>query len=160
MNTPRTRQEAQRFIALNRKARHDYMIKDTWETGIVLTGTEVKSLRAAQASLAEAYASEKDGNIFLWNLSITPYGHAGAHLQHDPKRPKLLLLHRREVHKILGAIRKEGMTLVPLALYFNPKGKVKVELGLAKGKKTVDKREAIKARDWQREKARVLKDRG
>lgn len=152
------RELAQRFTALNRKARHDYSIVDTVEAGIVLTGTEVKSLRQGQASIQEAFAGGKDGGIYLFNAYIAEYGRAGAHLQHETHRPRPLLLHKREKDKLLGAVKKEGLTIVPLALYFNKRGIAKVELGLAKGKHKADKRESIKARDWQRDKARLMRE--
>lgn len=152
------REKAQRFTALNRKARHDYAITDTVEAGIVLTGTEVKALRTGQASIQEAFAGGKDGGIYLFNAYIAEYGRAGTHLQHETHRPRALLLHKREKDKLLGAVKKEGLTIVPLALYFNKRGIAKVELGLAKGKHKGDKREAIKARDWQRDKARIMRE--
>ena len=152
------REKAQRFTALNRKARHDYAITDTVEAGIVLTGTEVKALRTGQASIQEAFAGGKDGGIYLFNAYIAEYGRAGTHLQHETHRPRALLLHKREKDKLLGAVKKEGLTIVPLALYFNKRGIAKVELGLAKGKNKGDKREAIKNRDWQRDKARIMRE--
>lgn len=152
------REKAQRFTALNRKARHDYAITDTVEAGIVLTGTEVKALRTGQASIQEAFAGGKDGGIYLFNAYIAEYGRAGTHLQHETHRPRALLLHKREKDKLLGAVKKEGLTIVPLALYFNKRGIAKVELGLAKGKHKGDKREAIKTRDWQRDKARIMRE--
>lgn len=153
------REKAQRFTALNRKARHEYFITDTVEAGIVLTGTEVKALRTGQASIQESFAGGKDGGIYLFNAYIAEYGLAGNHLQHETHRPRALLLHKREKDKLLGAVKKEGLTLVPLALYFNKRGIAKVELGLAKGKHKADKRETIKNRDWQRDKARIMRDR-
>lgn len=152
------REKAQRFTALNRKARHDYAITDTVEAGIVLTGTEVKSLRTGQASIQEAFAGGKDGGIYLFNAYIAEYGRAGTHLQHETHRPRALLMHKREKDKFLGAVKREGLTIVPLALYFNKRGIAKVELGLAKGKNKGDKRESIKARDWQRDKARIMRE--
>ncbi len=152
------REKAQRFTALNRKARHDYAITDTVEAGIVLTGTEVKALRTGQASIQESFAGGKDGGIYLFNAYIAEYNRAGTHLQHETHRPRALLLHKREKDKLLGAVKKEGLTIVPLALYFNKRGIAKVELGLAKGKNKGDKREAIKARDWQRDKARIMRE--
>ncbi len=153
------RLKAQRYVAMNRRARHDYFITDTVEAGIILTGTEVKVLRLGQASIQEAFASGKDGGIYLINAYIPEYQQAGTHLQHETHRPRLLLLHKRERDKLLGAVKREGMTIVPLGLYFNKRGIAKVELGLAKGKHKADKREAIKDRDWKRDKARVLRDR-
>ena len=153
------REKAQKFVALNRRARHDYLITDTVEAGIVLTGTEVKSLRQGQASIQEAFAGAKDGAVYLFNAYIAVYAQAGAHLQHETHRPRALLLHKREKDKLLGAVKKEGLTLVPLSLHFNKHGIAKVELGLAKGKHKADKRESIKERDWQRDKARLMRDR-
>ena len=147
-------------IANNKRARFDYFITETYEAGIVLNGTEVKALRAGRASLNECYAGEYEGELYLYNLYIPDYGHAGKHLQHQHKRPRKLLLHRKELSKIYGSISKQGMTIVPVSLYFNRKGLVKLEIGLAKGKKQHDKRETIKQRDWNRDKARILRDRG
>lgn len=152
------RLKAQRFTALNRKARHEYTIVETVEAGIVLTGTEVKSLRKGQASIQESFAGGKEGGIYLFNAYIAEYPQAGPHLQHETHRPRALLLHKREKNKLLGAVKKEGLTIVPLALYFNKRGLAKVELGLAKGKHKADKREAMKTRDWQRDKARILRE--
>jgi SsrA-binding protein len=151
--------EPARMAAQNRRARHDYFIEETVEAGIVLAGTEVKSLRTGQASINEAYASEIDGELFLVNAHIPEYRQAHRLLQHEVKRRRKLLLHRRELGKLLGSIRREGVTIVPLAVYFNPRGTAKVQLGLARGKRKEDKREADKARDWQREKARLLRNR-
>jgi SsrA-binding protein len=154
------RLDAQRSVAQNRRAWHDYEIIDRYEAGIMLVGTEVKSLRSGQASIQESFAADKGGELFLFNVYIPEYNQAGVHLQHETRRPRLLLLHRRELAKLMGAVRKEGMTIVPLAIFFNARGKAKVDLGLAKGKNKADKREAIKQRDWNRDKARVLRDRG
>lgn len=151
------RLKAQRYVAMNRRARHDYFITDTFEAGIILAGTEVKSLRKGQASIQESFAGGKDGGLYLFNAYIPEYQQAGAHLQHQTHRPRQLLLHKREVNKMLGAVKREGMTLIPLGIYFNKRGMAKVELGLAKGKHKADKREAIKQRDWQRDKARVMR---
>ncbi len=153
------RLKAQRYVAMNRRARHDYFITDTVEAGIVLQGTEVKVLRLGQASIQEAFAQGKDGQIFLLNAYIPEYQQAGQHLQHETHRPRVLLVHRKERDKLLGAIKKEGITIVPLGIYFNKRGIAKVELGIAKGKHKADKREAIKQRDWQRDKARILRER-
>jgi SsrA-binding protein len=149
---------AQRYVAMNRKARHDYFITDTVEAGIVLDGTEVKSLRTGQASIQESFAGPKDGALFLINAYIPEYKQAGTHLQHETRRPRKLLLHKREMNKLMGMVKKEGMTLVPLGVYFNKRGIAKVELGLAKGKHKHDKRAAIKDREWQRDKARIVRD--
>jgi SsrA-binding protein len=150
--------EPGRTAAQNRRARHDYFIEDTVEAGIILVGTEVKSLRTGQASIAEAFAREVDGELFLVNAHIPEYRQAHRLLQHEVKRPRKLLLHRREMGKLLGSIKREGVTIVPLAVYFNARGVAKVQLGLAKGKRKEDKRDADKARDWQREKARLLRN--
>ena len=148
------------MAAQNRRARFDYFIVETLEAGIVLFGTEVKSLRSGRASINESFAGEQNGQIVLFNVYIPEYGQAGIHLQHETKRPRLLLIHTRERNKILASIRRDGMTLVPLSIYFNERGIAKVELGLAKGKHKQDKRETIKQRDWQRDKSRIMKDRG
>lgn len=152
------RLKAQRYVAMNRKARHDYFITDTLEAGIVLTGTEVKVLRLGQASIQESFATGKDGTLMLLNAYIPEYQQAGMHLQHETRRPRQLLLHKRERDKLLGAVKKEGVTIVPLGLYFNKRGIAKVELGIAKGKHKADKRESIKQRDWQRDKARIMRE--
>jgi SsrA-binding protein len=152
--------EPGKIAAQNRRARHDYFIEDTVEAGIVLVGTEVKSLRTGQASIAEAFAREVDGEMFLVNAHIPEYKQAHKLLQHEVKRPRKLLLHRKEMGKLLGSIKREGVTIVPLTVYFNPRGVAKVQLGLAKGKRKEDKREADKTRDWQREKARLLRNKG
>ncbi|MGE4313224.1 MAG: SsrA-binding protein SmpB [Pseudobdellovibrionaceae bacterium] len=141
----------------NRRARFDYHLEDTYEAGIVLKGTEVKSLRMGQCSLNESYAGEHNGEIFLYNAYIAEYAQAGPHLQHDSKRPRKLLLNKREVKKLMGAVTREGYTIVPKRIYFNAQGRAKVEIALAKGKNTVDKRETIKQRDWNRQKSRVLR---
>lgn len=149
------------LVAQNRKARHDYTIEDTVEAGIMLLGTEVKSLRLGRGNIAEAYAGRKGDaeEIWLYNFYIPEYGPA-RHFTHEPRRPRKLLLHKREIRKLLAAISREGMTLVPLNVHFNDRGIAKITLGVAVGKKTVDKRQAIKERDWNRQKARVLRDRG
>ena len=147
-----------RFAAVNRRARHDYLIEDTLEAGLVLHGTEVKVLRQGGASIAEAYADEAGGELFLVNANIPEYK-AASHFSHQPRRPRKLLLHRKEMNRLLGAIRREGMTLVPLAIYFNERGRAKVELGLARGKRKADKRQAERDRDWQRSRARLLRTR-
>ncbi|HEY4472526.1 MAG TPA: SsrA-binding protein SmpB [Stellaceae bacterium] len=147
-----------RYAALNRRARHDYLIEDTLEAGLVLHGTEVKSLRQGGASIAEAYADVQSGELFLVNANIPEYK-ASAHFNHQPRRPRKLLLHRKQVDRLLGAVRREGVTIVPLALYFNERGRAKVELGLARGKRKADRRQAERDRDWQRNKARLLRSR-
>jgi SsrA-binding protein len=147
-------------IAENRRARFDYFVQDKFEAGIMLTGTEVKSLRLGQCSLNEGHvAPNRAGEIFLYNVQISEYQQAGQHLQHDPKRARKLLLHGKEVQKLIGAVTKEGYTIVPLRLFFNARGKVKIEIALAKGKKLYDKRETEKKRDWGREKAKIMKQR-
>jgi SsrA-binding protein len=144
-----------RYVAQNRRARHDYLIEETIEAGIALKGSEVKVLRQGQASIAEAYADEEGGELYLLNANIPEYA-AAAHFKHEPRRPRKLLLHKKQVNKLLGAIRREGMTLVPLGVYFNERGRAKVELGLARGKRKADKRQAERDRDWQRSRARIL----
>ena len=147
-----------RYAALNRRARHDYLIEDTVEAGLVLHGTEVKSLRQGGVSIAEAYADEERGELFLVNANIPEYK-AASHFGHQPRRPRKLLLHRKQINRLLGAIRREGVTVVPLAIYFNERGRAKVELGLAHGKKKGDKRQAERDHDWQRSRARLLRTR-
>jgi SsrA-binding protein len=147
----------ERLVAQNRKARHNYFIEDSLEAGLVLTGTEVKSLRQGRASIGEAYAGEQSGELYLLNAN-SPRHDAASRFNHDPKRPRKLLVHGRERNRLLGLVRREGYTLVPLRLYFNPRGIAKVELGLARGKRKIDKRETEKKRDWQREKARLIRE--
>lgn len=149
-----------KVAAQNRRARFDYFIEETLEAGIMLTGTEVKSLRAGRASIAESYAGERDGELYLINCNLPEYAQAGQYFQHEPKRARKLLLHRREVARLLAAVKRDGVTLVPLSIYFNDRGLAKVEIGVAKGKKKGDKREAEKERDWQRDKARLMRARG
>jgi len=149
---------AERPVAQNRKARHNFFIEESLEAGLVLTGTEVKSLRQGRASIGEAYAGEDSGELCLLNANIPRYD-AASRFNHDPKRPRKLLLHARERNRLLGLVRREGYTLVPLRLYFNSRGIAKVELGLARGKRKIDKRETEKKRDWQREKARLIRER-
>jgi SsrA-binding protein len=151
---------AQKYVSLNRRARHDYFITDTVEAGMMLAGTEVKSLRTGQASIQESFATPKDGAIFLLNAYIPEYKQAGVHLQHETRRPRKLLLHKRQIDKMLGAVKREGMTLVPLGIYFNKRGIAKIEIGIAKGKQQKDKREAIKQREWKRDKARIMREKG
>lgn len=142
-------------IAENRRARHDYEILETLEAGLVLTGSEVKSLRQGRASIAESYAGEVAGQLMLINATIPIY--EGARENHDPKRHRALLVSKKERNKLLGQIQRDGMTAVPLKLYFNKRGLAKLLLGLAAGRKKHDKRESIKQRDWDRQKARLLK---
>lgn len=144
------------MVAQNRKARHNYSIDKTFEAGIILKGSEVKSLRGGHCSLGESYATEKGGELYLVNAHISEYAPAKT-FQHDPKAPRKLLLNRREIAQLLGAINRKGMALVPLSVYFNDRGIAKVELALAHGKQKADKRASIKDRQWQRDKARVLK---
>ena len=147
----------ERFVAQNRRARHDYYIESTLEAGLQLAGTEVKVLRQGLASIAEAYAAERQGAIWLMNAHFPEY--PASRFNHAPGRPRLLLLHKREINRLMGAIKREGITLVPLSIYFNARGRAKLELGLAKGKRKQDKREAEKKRDWQRDKARIMRER-
>lgn len=157
-------------VAQNRKARHDFSIEETVETGIMLTGSEVKSLRHGRANVTEAYAGRRTRmgdasddtaaeEIWLYNLYIPEYS-AASHFSHDTRRPRKLLLHKREIRRLLSAMAREGMSLVPLSIYFNDRGIAKVQLGLAKGKKRHDKRESIKERDWNRQKQRLMREKG
>ena len=149
-----------RLAAQNRRARHEYSIDETVEAGIALAGTEVKSLRAGRANIQDGFAGDMSGELYLFNAHIPEYGQAGRFFQHEPKRPRKLLVHRRQMNQLLGAVRRDGVTLVPLSIYFNERGIAKVELGVARGKKKHDKRESEKDRAWQREKARVMRDKG
>jgi SsrA-binding protein len=151
--------DGSKMIADNRKARFAYAIGDTLEAGIALVGSEVKSLRNGKSTISESYAQAKDGELFLVNAYIPEYTQA-SRFNHEPKRVRKLLVHKREAAKLAAAIQREGMTLVPLKMYFNAKGRAKVQLGIAKGKKLHDKRESEKQRDWQRDKARLMRDRG
>jgi len=146
-------------VARNRKARHEYAIEDTIEAGVMLIGTEVKSLRQGRGSLNEAYAEPREGDIYLVNAHIPEYAPANQ-FNHEPTRPRKLLLHKREIDRLMGAVQKKGSTLVPLSIYFNDRGIAKIELALARGKKLHDKRATEKARDWQREKQRLLREEG
>lgn len=148
-----------KIVALNKRARFDYFIEENIEAGIVLFGSEVKSLRAGKGSIAESYASDENDELYLINSFIPEYNEA-SRFNHEPKRPRKLLVRRRELNRLLAAIRKKGMTLVPLSLYFNERGIAKVDLGLASGKNKADKRSTEKARDWQREKGRLMRDKG
>ncbi|GBD43543.1 SsrA-binding protein [bacterium HR40] len=150
--------QGRRLIAQNRRARFEYHIEETIEAGIALTGTEVKSLREGRANINEAYAAEQGGELWLFNAHISEYP-AANRFNHEPRRPRKLLLHKRQIEHLIGAVQRKGMTLVPLSIYFAPNGKVKVELALARGKKLHDKRETMKERDWQREKARLVRER-
>ena len=144
-------------IAENRKARHEYQIEEKIEAGLILQGSEVKSLRSGRASIAESYAGEDNGRLVLFNANIPVYD--SARVNHEPKRPRELLVKVRERNRMLGLIRREGMTLVPLAMYFNDRGVAKIQIGLAKGRKKQDKRQADKDRTWSRDKARLLRSR-
>jgi SsrA-binding protein len=148
----------ERYVAQNRRARFNYEIQDTLEVGLLLVGSEVKVLRQGLATIAEAYATDRAGEIYLLNANIPIY--PSAHFNHEPRRPRKLLLRRREINRLIGAIKREGVTLVPLGIFFNPRGRAKLELGLAKGRRKADKREVLKTRDWQRDKARVMRERG
>ena len=145
-------------VAENRRAKFDYTIIDTIEAGIVLLGSEVKSLRLGRASIAESYATEESGHIVLINSNIPEYSSAASGQNHEPKRIRRLLIHKKERNKVFGQIKKDGCTVIPLSLYFNQKGLAKLSLGIAEGKRKVDKREVIKKRDWDREKHRILKN--
>jgi SsrA-binding protein len=148
-----------KVVADNRKARFNYEIGETFEAGIALTGSEVKSLRAGKATIAESYADARAGEIWLVNANIPEYLQAGR-FNHAPKRPRKLLLHKREIGKLAGAVEREGMTIVPLKLYFNDKGRAKVELAVARGKKLHDKRETERKRTWDRERGRLMRLKG
>jgi SsrA-binding protein len=150
---------AGKVVADNRRARFDYEILDTVEAGIVLSGSEVKSLRQGRASLAESHAGEMGGDLWLFNMHIPEYG-PSSRFGHEPKRPRKLLLHRKEINRLIGAVQKEGMTVVPLRIYFNARGIAKLLIALARGKKAHDKRETEKKRDWQREKSRLMREKG
>lgn len=151
--------DPKRIVAENRKARFNYFIDETFEAGIVLTGTEVKSLRTGKANIGDAYASAETGELFLINSYIAEY-EQGNRFNHEPRRPRKLLMHRRQIGKLLGQLKKGGATLIPLSLYFNDRGIAKLKLGLARGKKLHDKRETEKERDWEREKARLIRSKG
>ena len=146
-------------VAENRRARFEYAIDEVFEAGIALTGTEVKSLRFGEGSIAESYAEVKDEQLWLINANIPEFSH-GNRFNHEPKRARKLLMHAREISRLNGAVTRQGMTLIPLSIYFNERGRAKVELALAKGRKLHDKREHEKERDWKREQARLLRDRG
>lgn len=148
-----------KLIAENRRARHDYFIEETIEAGIQLLGTEVKSLRAGRANIAESYASPERGELWLINAHIPEYPPAGQ-FNHEPRRPRKLLVRSRELKKLIGAVEREGRTLAPLKLYFNERGVAKLELALAKGKKAHDKRAATKDREWRRQQSRLLREKG
>jgi SsrA-binding protein len=149
----------QRVAAANRRARFNYEIGQTFEAGLALSGTEVKSLREGRSNISDSYAGERGGELWLYNAYIPEYLQANR-FNHETRRPRKLLLHKREINRLAGAVQRDGMTVVPLKIYFNDRGRAKVELALARGKKLHDKRETEKKRDWNREKARVLRDKG
>ena len=148
-----------KLIAENRRARYDYFIEESVEAGLILTGTEVKSLRLGRANIAESYASAEGGGLVLINSYIPEYAPA-SRFNHEPRRARRLLLHGRQIGKLAQAIQREGRTLIPMRLYWDPKGRAKLELAVAKGKKAHDKREATADRDWQRDKARLMREKG
>ncbi len=149
-----------KLVADNRKARFNYEIGEVFEAGVALTGSEVKSLRQGKATIAESYADARAGEIWLVNANIPEYRQAGPFNNHAPKRTRKLLLHEREINKLAGAVEREGMTIVPLKLYFNERGRAKLEVALAKGKKLHDKRETLKRRSWERERGRLMRQKG
>jgi SsrA-binding protein len=149
-----------KVVADNRKARFNYEIGETFEAGIALTGSEVKSLRSGRASIGESYADTGQGDLWLVNANIPEYLQAGPFNNHAPKRPRRLLLHRRQINRLAAGVEREGYTIVPLKLYFDEKGRAKIEIALARGKKLHDKRETAKRRDWDRERGRLLRARG
>jgi SsrA-binding protein len=159
MAATKKKDPSRKIVAENRKARHSYEIHEVFEAGIMLAGSEVKSLRAGKSNIAESYASEQGGELYVINAYIPAYAEANR-FNHEERRPRKLLLHKREIAKLIGAVRKEGMTLVPLKLYFNDRGRAKMELALARGRKLHDKRAAEKARDWDRQKGRLLREKG
>ena len=144
-----------KVVAQNRKARHNYFIEETFEAGLALTGTEVKSLRGGRSSIAESYVTEDGGEAWLVNADIPEYA-SGNRFNHERKRPRKLLLHKKQINTLIGAIQREGRTVVPLQVYFNERGRAKVEIALVTGKQAHDKRQAIKDRDWKRQRARLL----
>ena len=148
-----------KVVAENRRARYDYAIETVYEAGIMLTGTEVKSLRFGEGSIAESYAEVKGEEVWLINSNIPEFSHGNRH-NHEPKRPRKLLLHDREIGKMFGAVARQGMTLVPLSIYFNGRGRAKVELAIARGRKAHDKREHEKEKDWTREQGRLMRELG
>lgn len=151
--------DKKKTVAENRRARFDYHIDETFEAGIVLTGTEVKSLRFGEGSIAESYAEVRDGEVWLVNSNVPEFSH-GNRFNHEPKRPRKLLLHEREIARLQGSVERKGMTLVPLSIYFNGQGRAKVELALARGKNAADKRQTVKDRDWKREQGRLMREHG
>jgi len=153
----KSKSSGQQMIVANRKARHDYLIEDVFEAGIMLVGTEVKALREGKASLNDAYAGEKGGELWLFNSYISEYK-AGNRNNHETRRPRKLLMHAREISKLIGANQRDGMTIVPLSMYFNDRGLAKVELATARGKKLHDKRQSDKDRTWKLDKARIMRE--
>ena len=149
-----------KFVAENRRARYDYELDNFVEAGIMLSGTEVKSLRKGKANIAESYASPEDGGLWLINAHIPELTTVGRFFQHEPRRKRKLLLHKTEIVKLSNAVQREGMTIVPVKMYFNAQGRAKLEIALGKGKKNHDKRDTEKKRDWDREKGRLLRDKG
>ena len=156
---PVTQFDKAKVVAENRRARYDYFVEEKFEAGIELRGTEVKALRTGEGSIAESYAMVEGDEVWLVNSSIPQYGNRG-YADHEPRRRRRLLLKAREIHKLHGAINRQGLTLVPLSIYFNSRGRAKIELALARGKKVHDKREVIKERDWKREQGRLLRHNG
>ena len=148
-----------KILAENRRARFDYFLEDFIEAGIMLLGTEIKALRDGRANIAESYAAVEGREIMLINADIPPYA-GGNRFNHEPRRPRKLLLHRKQIDRLIGAVQREGRTIIPTKLYWNDKGMAKLEIGLAKGKKLHDKRETAAERDWQRDKARLMRDLG
>jgi SsrA-binding protein len=160
MARPHTKEfDKVKSVAENRRARFEYFIDDVYEAGIMLTGTEVKSLRFGEGSIAEAYAEIRDGECWLVNSNVPEFSH-GNRFNHVPKRPRKLLLKEREISKLHGMVERKGMTLVPLSIYFNGRGRAKVELALARGKNAADKRDTVKERDWKREQGRIMREHG
>ena len=151
--------DKQKIVAENRRARYDIFVDDKFEAGIMLTGTEVKSLRFGSGAIAESYAEVKDDEVWLINANIPEWSH-GNRYNHTPTRPRKLLLSRRQINKLHGAVMRKGMTIVPLSIYFNSKGRAKLELALAKGKKAPDKRQTEKDRDWKRQQGRLMREHG
>ena len=151
------KQEGRKVVAQNRKALHEYFIDERYEAGLVLSGTEVKSLREGRSTIGDAHAGEMQGDLWLFNAYI-PEFHGGNQFNHETRRPRKLLMRRRQIESLKGAVQRKGMTVVPLSIYFNERGWAKVELGLARGKKQVDKRESEKERDWQRDRQRLLRE--
>ena len=149
--------DKQKIVAENRRARFDYAVEGKYEAGLMLQGTEVKALRAGEATIADSYAEIRGGEAWLINANIPEFSH-GNRFNHEPKRPRKLLLNEREIAKLTGAVERQGMTLVPLSIYFNGRGRAKVELALAKGKNNADKRQTVKDRDWKRDQQRILRE--